>query len=83
VKSILQKALRRMGFAIKRLPIETLFDTLAINCVIDVGAYHGEYGQLLRAIGYKGRIVSFEPVKSSYDILSKRAAGDKAGSGAR
>ena len=40
-----------------------------INCVIDVGAHTGEFGKLLRGVGYAGLIASFEPVSSSFDAL--------------
>jgi|SRR5581483_81366 len=47
-----------------------------INCVIDVGGNVGWYGDFLRAIGYDGRIVSFEPVSDSFAQLEERAAAD-------
>lgn len=34
---------------------------LEIDCVFDVGANCGQYGQNLREIGYRGTILSFEP----------------------
>ena len=40
-----------------------------IDCVIDVGANSGQYGLFLRELGYKGYIVSFEPVKSVFKVL--------------
>jgi len=46
----------------------------AIDCVLDVGANHGQYGNHLRDIGYKGWIVSFEPVRSTFEDLSIHAA---------
>lgn len=49
-----------------------------VNCVFDVGANRGQYGLLLRSLGYKGRIISFEPVKSTFDILSAVSARDPA-----
>ncbi|HEU4945375.1 MAG TPA: FkbM family methyltransferase [Solirubrobacterales bacterium] len=49
-----------------------------LDLVIDVGAHAGEYGSALRADGYRGRIVSFEPVGSQFARLSAAAAGDDA-----
>jgi len=53
-----------------------LFDYLQVNCVLDVGANQGQYGRFLRAIGYKGNIVSFEPAGGDFDILSRVAGKD-------
>jgi FkbM family methyltransferase len=47
-----------------------------INVVLDVGAYIGNYAAELRDIGYTGKIVSFEPVPSSYDRLQARMRHD-------
>jgi FkbM family methyltransferase len=53
-----------------------LFPTLDINCVIDVGGSRGEFGQHLRDYGYRGRIVTFEPVSDNYSALRARAQQD-------
>jgi FkbM family methyltransferase len=47
-----------------------------INCIFDVGANRGQYGLLLRSLGYKGRIISFEPVKATFEALSSVSAKD-------
>lgn len=47
-----------------------------IDCVIDVGANKGQYGEQLRKIGYKGYIVSFEPVTSVFDALKSKCEKD-------
>ena len=58
---------------------ELLRDVLVrceIDCVVDVGAHLGQFGQLLRSIGYEGEIVSFEPVLPVFAALAKTAKDD-------
>jgi FkbM family methyltransferase len=48
-----------------------------IDCILDVGANVGQYGNMLRNyVGYQGRIISFEPNPSAFSSLAKRAAHD-------
>ncbi|MEU1073208.1 MULTISPECIES: FkbM family methyltransferase [unclassified Streptomyces] len=47
-----------------------------IDLVLDVGAYSGAYGSMLRRCGYEGRIVSFEPLREPRAELRLRAAED-------
>lgn len=48
-----------------------------VNCVFDVGANKGQYGKQLRDFGYRGRIVSFEPVPDALAKLRKAAERDR------
>ena len=50
--------------------------TYQINCVLDVGANRGQYATMLRKAGYRGHILSFEPVPSVAEGLARTAAGD-------
>lgn len=54
-----------------------LLDYLKIDCVFDVGANVGQFGQMLREyVGYAGRIISFEPNPAAYKKLQQAASGD-------
>lgn len=56
-----------------------LFKLLAghgINLVLDVGANDGGYGRLLRAGGYQGEIISFEPLEKMHRALTVVSDGD-------
>jgi FkbM family methyltransferase len=53
-----------------------LFAALGVDCVLDVGAFHGTYGRMLRDLGYRGRMVSFEPASENFKVLAHEAAGD-------
>jgi len=57
----------RKNKLIKLCEIDTLFD---------VGANSGQYGRYMRELGYKGRIISFEPLKSAFRELQKAAKND-------
>ena len=80
----LQRHTRRLGFDVIRHPSSRLLDghlvhilrELSIDHVLDVGANVGQYAQFLRSIGYKGTIISFEPVAESFARLSQAAARD-------
>jgi FkbM family methyltransferase len=75
----------RAGYELASLPLQSerlgvhlqlLIRKLNINCVFDVGANRGQYGRFLREWGYKGRIISFEPVSADFAVLKEQAAAD-------
>jgi FkbM family methyltransferase len=53
-----------------------LIRRLGINIVLDVGANRGFWSQHLRMSGYKGHIVSFEPIAANAAAIEAKRAGD-------
>ncbi len=85
----MQRTLRRVGYELHPYrPGPVLYDedvrrvkllrSEGIDAVLDVGANAGQYAQRLRAAGYSGRIVSFEPQTAAFAALERAAAPDPA-----
>jgi FkbM family methyltransferase len=55
-----------------------MLERFAIDVVIDVGANEGQYAARLREWGWRGPIVSFEPIEEVHARLAARAARDPA-----
>jgi FkbM family methyltransferase len=81
-----RRRMRRAGLDIIRYPSARLrggqtslvIDTMGIDVVLDVGGNIGQYGEFLRSLGYRGRIVSFEPVTKNAERLERIAERDGA-----
>lgn len=54
-----------------------LLELYDINVVLDVGANTGQFARQMRSdIGFTGKIVSFEPLSSAFEVLKRTASGD-------
>ena len=81
IKKLIHLILGMAGYdLVKSFQVATcrkkLFDSFGINVVLDVGANAGFYANELRRVGYKGRIISFEPLRSAYSNLLKNKKMD-------
>jgi FkbM family methyltransferase len=76
----IRKLTRKLGIDLKYYPgaelgkLKKFFRQQRISLVLDVGANTGQYAVELRELGYKGRIVSFEPQQQAFDALQQKAA---------
>jgi FkbM family methyltransferase len=57
----------------RRMKLMSLLD---INLLFDVGANIGQYGIQMRELGYKGRMISFEPLSSAFNELEQASKHD-------
>lgn len=80
----LQRLARRLGYDLTRrskakptqAQLIAVLEHFRITCILDVGANVGQYAAMLRAWGYRGRIISFEPLPLAHAALERRAAVD-------
>jgi FkbM family methyltransferase len=72
----MSKLQKKLGDYLALEQIAWTLRELDINCVLDVGANMGQYGRALRAAGYTGRIVSFEPLSHLVEPLREAASND-------
>lgn len=83
--SYIKHIMRSLGFEIRRFDpsisesaqFMRQLHSHGINLVLDVGANVGQFGRKnLRDAGYRGRIVSFEPLNAAWKSLSVESARD-------
>jgi FkbM family methyltransferase len=61
----------------EQVHLRRLLHSFDIDCVFDVGANYGQYARMLRShAGFKGLIVSFEPIPDAAAELRRLARGD-------
>lgn len=53
-----------------------LINNYKIDVILDIGANIGQYGGEMRNLGYKGEIISFEPMKKAFYKLQKNSSRD-------
>lgn len=56
--------------------LDYLFREKGVDCIWDVGANTGQYAMMLRNIGFRGEIVSFEPIPAAWQKLYSNSFND-------
>ena len=83
-KRLIKNLLRHLGYECRRYNVGSsenaclirMLDIHGISVVIDVGANCGQYALQLRDSGYRGYIISFEPLSEAYLKLVDVAKND-------
>ncbi|MFA5322632.1 MAG: FkbM family methyltransferase [Smithella sp.] len=82
MKKILRNILKKCGFEVRRYElsdevlIKNYLNLINADLMIDVGANTGQSRDFMRNMGYKGRIISFEPLASAHQCLMERSKVD-------
>lgn len=84
MKDTVNKIVNELGFEIQRFVpkdsptarLKVMFAHHNIDSILDVGANIGNYARYVRGLGYKGRILSFEPLPDAHTALLKASSGD-------
>jgi FkbM family methyltransferase len=84
LKLSLKRLLKRAGLELRKLEnvnseetvLQHLLDLMQPTAVLDVGANTGQFARLLREVGYRGLIVSFEAIPDVHSVLSAGTNGD-------
>lgn len=83
MRKFLKTIARRFGYDIMHLPTDPvvrqwldLMNTYQINLIFDVGANTGQFGRRVRALGYAGELISFEPIAETYQQLQASIISD-------
>ncbi len=80
MRQFIQRNLNRFGLEIRQTSLgRNVMDFIAdreVDVILDVGANVGQFGEMMRAKGYRGRFISFEPILAAYQALTAKASAD-------
>ena len=78
LRKLFNKGLNQIGFSLERYrKSPNVTGKFEISMVLDVGANAGQFAMALRESGYKGKILSFEPLSLAHQELIETSKKDK------
>jgi len=75
--SLLRRVLHGLRLSISKDYMLQILNNKRINLIFDVGANSGQYARYIFDSGYKGRIISFEPLSSPHGRLLKNSKSNR------
>lgn len=76
MRDYIRNLVKKSGFDIVRYRSHNILHHYGFDLVFDIGANMGQYARELRALGYRGTIISFEPLSMAFKVLEKSARND-------
>ena len=84
IRTFLKQQLRRVGLEVNRFNAagsftarrQRMLERVGVDLVLDAGASDGGFASELRDAGYRGRIISFEPLDKPFQSLLSKAKKD-------
>ena len=79
VEEFIDRTFSRYGLSLRRSDENKFVKLLAahsVEVIFDVGANAGQFAKALRDNHFKGKIISFEPLRQAHQQLQERAQGD-------
>jgi len=84
IKDIVKRAIRGAGYDLHRfmpgsnpsLQLVKALNRFEVDLVLDVGANVGQFALELRSVGFRGELVSFEPLSAAHRALSGASRRD-------
>lgn len=82
MKYLINSFLQKFGFTVNRYPNvdvrrrKYFLNQYKINKIFDVGANTGQYAMHMRKLGFKGEIISFEPLSKAFIKMQENAKDD-------
>jgi FkbM family methyltransferase len=81
IKNLIKKIFYRLKLDLKRLNVESnasyqIYKSLKyfdVDLILDIGANTGQFASELFSVGYRGRIISFEPLPNAHKSLIENA----------
>lgn len=75
LEKLFRKAGNMFGVDVKMTDEENMLLQInynKIDLIFDIGANEGQFGEMIYKLGYKGRMISFEPLTDAYNKLRSR-----------
>jgi FkbM family methyltransferase len=77
MKKLIRNVMHSIGLELSYyVPLANALKVNGVKTVFDIGANKGQFAESLRRDGFKGKIISFEPMSEAHKIISNRSRND-------